>query len=59
VLPTADPALDDTVASVASAGFRDRESGRVRRTLATHVYRYQAPEPGPDPEPESKPAQDD
>ena len=37
---TDDPAKDNTVAEVVRLGFRDRESGRIRRPVQAHYFRY-------------------
>lgn len=44
VVPTADPEGDKTVAEVTAAGFRDRETGRVRRPLQARFFQYLEPE---------------
>jgi molecular chaperone GrpE (heat shock protein) len=36
---TDDPAKDNTVAEVVRLGFRDRESGRIRRPVQAHYFR--------------------
>jgi molecular chaperone GrpE len=43
VIPTDDPAFDNAVADVVAVGFRERDSGRVRRPLHARFYQYQPP----------------
>jgi molecular chaperone GrpE len=45
VIPVADPEWDDRVADVVAVGFRDRETGRIRRPLVARFYQYRAPQP--------------
>lgn len=40
VVPTEDEAAHNTVAEIVSAGFTDRETGRVRRPLQARFHRY-------------------
>lgn len=39
--PTDDPAKHNTVAEVVRLGFRDRESGRIRRPVQAHFFRHE------------------
>jgi molecular chaperone GrpE len=39
--PTDDPAKHNTVAEVVRIGFRDRESGRIRRPVQAHFFRHE------------------
>jgi molecular chaperone GrpE len=43
IVETAEESRNNTVASVVAAGFRERATGRVKRPVKAHFYRYSQP----------------
>jgi molecular chaperone GrpE (heat shock protein) len=46
VVPVPDLALDNTVVEVVAIGFRERDSGRVRRPVRARFHQYRPPSDG-------------